>query len=75
MRAKEINDQFNHLLHSKETLNEEGWIKSNKNAFKGIFFMYPFGPTRMIFFIFPTLIYACLLGVGSCNKQISRGVY
>ena len=32
-----------------------------------------FGPTRMDVFIFPTFIYACLLGVGSCNKQTSSG--
>lgn len=71
--VKEINDQFNHLLHSIKL----GMRRTELNLI-GIHLMAyivkcAFGPTRMDVFIFPTFIYACLLGVGSCNKQISSG--
>ena len=39
----------------------------------GYFAMYSLGPTRMVFFVFPIFIYACILSVCSCNKQTSSG--
>ena len=69
VRIKETNDQFNHLLHSIKLWMRRTELNLIRTHFLSYFVKSSFGPKRMVVFIFPTFIYACLLGVQFSSVQ------